>query len=296
MTSFGGGLARRALFLYNTRMRFVKYHGLGNDFVIVNAAENPVTDWAVAARRVCDRRFGIGADGLVGVWPIDGENVKMRIFNADGSEAEMCGNVSRCVPLFWREKGLLTGTRLMLHTLAGPIITEIIDASKNLVCVDMGVPRLTRGEIPMRGNAEDRAIKVPVEAAGHTWVGTAVSMGNPHFVIFVPDLEKIDLPVAGPALEKHPDFPRKTNVEFVQRLDPGTLRMRVWERGVGITQACGTGACATLVAATLTGRTGTDARIILDGGELHVSWRGREHVFMTGPAQKVFEGEYVEKV
>ena len=136
------GLAQRAMFLYNTRMRFVKYHGLGNDFVIVNAAENPVQDWSDAARRVCDRRFGIGADGLVGVWPMDGENAKMRIFNSDGSEAEMCGNVSRCVPLFWREKNLSVGNKLTLHTLAGPIVTEIIDIAKNLVCVDMGAPRL----------------------------------------------------------------------------------------------------------------------------------------------------------
>lgn len=273
-------------------MRFAKYHGLGNDFVLVNAAENAVEDFSRAAARLCDRRFGIGADGLVLLWPQDGENVRMRIFNSDGSEAEMCGNASRCVPLFWQEQGLLSGTRLTLHTLAGPIVTEVVDASKNLIGVDMGAPHLLRGEIPMAGDPHSRAVKVPVEAAGHTWVGTAVSMGNPHFVIFVPDLDKIDLPVAGPALEKHPDFPRKTNVEFVQRLDPATLRLRVWERGAGITKACGTGACATLVAAVLTGRTGTDARIILDGGELHVAWRGREHVFMTGPAQKVFEGEY----
>ena len=284
------------MFLYNTRMRFVKYHGLGNDFVIVNAAQNAPADWSLAAKELCDRRFGIGADGLVGVWPIDAENVKMRIFNSDGSEAEMCGNVSRCVPLFWKEQGLLQSNCLTLHTLAGPIITQIIDSAKNWVRVDMGAPRLTRGEIPMQGPTTEKAIEVPVEIVGHKWIGTGVSMGNPHFVIFVDNVEDIDLPVIGPQLETHPIFPRKTNVEFVQRIDKNTLRMRVWERGAGITKACGTGACATAVAACLTGRIDSKASVVLDGGELQIEWKEHDHVFMTGPATKVFEGEYVNKL
>ncbi|MBO7238817.1 MAG: diaminopimelate epimerase [Elusimicrobiaceae bacterium] len=274
-------------------MHFVKYHGLGNDFVIVDMSKNNFSDFARVAKAVCDRRRGIGADGLVLLWTMDGENVKMRIFNSDGSEAEMCGNVSRCVPLFWKESGYLKGNRLTLHTLAGPIITEIIDGQKGLVRVDMGAPRLTRGEIPVAGNPSEKAIGISLQAAGQTWTGTAVSMGNPHFVVFVQNVEEIDLSSVGPAVETHADFPRKTNVEFVQKLDDNTLRMRVWERGVGITQACGTGACATLVAAVLNNLTQESARVILDGGELQIAWPQRGHVLMTGPAQKVFEGEYV---
>ena len=273
-------------------MKFSKYHGLGNDFVLVDMSGNELADFSAAAKEVCDRRTGIGADGLVLLWPIDGENAKMRIFNSDGSEAEMCGNVSRCAPLFWRERGHLTGTHLTLHTLAGLIQTDIIDEKKNLVRVDMGQPRLTRGEIPMTGPAAEKAVQVTLDVGADKWTGTAVSMGNPHFVIFVSDINKINLSSVGPKLETHAAFPRKTNVEFVQRLNKETLRMRVWERGVGITQACGTGACATLVASALTGQTGRQACISLDGGDLQIVWDDQDHVQMTGPAQKVFEGEY----
>ena len=285
-------MAGACAILYNTRMKFAKYHGLGNDFVIVNAVENQLSDFSQAARRVCDRRFGIGADGLVLLWPIDGENVKMRIFNSDGSEAEMCGNASRCVPLFCRENGWTDRLRLTLHTLAGPIVTELVDPAKNWVQVDMGAPRLTRGEIPMTGQPDQRAIEVPIEVNGQRLVGTAVSMGNPHVVIFVPDITQIALEKIGPQIETHPLFPRKTNVEFVQVLDDHTLRMRVWERGAGITQACGTGSCATLVAAVLTGKSQPEADILLDGGNLHVKWPAQGHVQMSGPATKVFEGIY----
>lgn len=276
-------------------MRFDKYQGLGNDFVIVDAQAEQISDFACAARAVCDRRFGIGADGLVLLWK-QPNGVKMRIFNSDGSEAEMCGNASRCVPLFARERGWFAGKRLTLDTLAGPIITEITDEKNNLVCVDMGAPRLTRGQIPMRGPAQEKAVDVPLQAAGQTWRGTAVSMGNPHFVIFVPDVQALDLAAVGPHIETHEDFPQKTNVEFVQQKDAHTLRMRVWERGAGITKACGTGSCAALAAAVLTGRTGRQASVILDGGVLHIDWRENGHLFMTGPAQKVFTGEYVEKL
>lgn len=276
-------------------MRFDKYQGLGNDFVIVDAQAEQISDFACAARAVCDRRFGIGADGLVLLWK-QPNGVKMRIFNSDGSEAEMCGNASRCVPLFARERGWFAGSRLTLDTLAGPIITEIADEKNNLVCVDMGAPRLTRGQIPMRGPAQEKAVDVPLRAAGQTWRGTAVSMGNPHFVIFVPDVQALDLAAVGPQLETHEDFPQKTNVEFVQQKDAHTLRMRVWERGAGITKACGTGSCAALAAAVLTGRTGRQASVILDGGVLHIDWRENGHLFMTGPAQKVFTGEYLEKL
>ncbi len=276
-------------------MHFDKYQGLGNDFVMVDAQTEQIADFARAARAVCDRRFGVGADGLVLLWKRENA-VKMRIFNSDGSEAEMCGNASRCVPLFAREHGWLSGSKLTLETLAGPIVTEITDEKNNWVCVDMGVPRLTRGQIPMRGPSEEKAVDVSLQAAGQTWRGTAVSMGNPHFVIFVPDVESVDAAFIGPQIETHENFPQKTNVEFVQKLDGQTLRMRVWERGAGITKACGTGSCAALVAAALTGRTGRQAHVILDGGILQVQWRDDGHLFMTGPAQKVFTGEYLEKV
>ena len=289
-------LARTAFFLYNRFMQFSKYHGLGNDFVLVDMSASKLSDFSKAAQILCNRRTGIGADGLVLLWPIDEENAKMRIFNADGSEAEMCGNVSRCAPLFWRQQGHLKGTHLILHTLAGPIDTEIIDEDKKLIRVNMGAPRLTRGEIPMTGTSSEQAINVSLQANGQEWKGTGVSMGNPHFVIFVEDINKIDLPTVGPALETHIAFPRKTNVEFVQKIDEHTLRMRVWERGVGITQACGTGACATLVASVLTKHTGKQARILLDGGELAIEWNKNGNVLMTGPAQKVFDGEYTDSL
>ena len=273
-------------------MHFDKYQGLGNDFVFVDAEQETIPDFASAARAVCDRRFGVGADGLV-LLRRQQDGVQMRIFNSDGSEAEMCGNASRCVPLFARERGWLKGDTLTLYTAAGPVITQIIDEQKHLVCVDMGAARWTRKEIPMIGNPDEQAVEVPLEALGQSWTGTAVSMGNPHFVIFVPDIEQIDLAAVGPVLETHADFPKKTNVEFVQVLNKGLLRMRVWERGAGITKACGTGSCATLAAAVKTGRTGNEARIVLDGGELSVRLADNGHLFMTGPAQKVFTGEYL---
>ncbi len=273
-------------------MHFDKYQGLGNDFVFVDAEQETIPDFASAARAVCDRRFGVGADGLV-LLRRQQDGVQMRIFNSDGSEAEMCGNASRCVPLFARERGWLKGDTLTLYTAAGPVITQIIDEPKHLVCVDMGAARWTRKEIPMIGNPDEQAVEVPLEALGQSWTGTAVSMGNPHFVIFVPDIEQIDLAAVGPVLETHADFPKKTNVEFVQVLNKGLLRMRVWERGAGITKACGTGSCATLAAAVKTGRTGNEARIVLDGGELSVRLADNGHLFMTGPAQKVFTGEYL---
>lgn len=275
-------------------MHFAKYQGLGNDFVFIDASRVQLADVFRAARKLCDRRFGIGADGLILLSASNKADARMRIINSDGSEAEMCGNASRCAPLFWRELGRLQGPRMTLDTLAGLIVTEIVDLEKGLVRVDMGAPRLTRAEIPMTGPETERALDVPLQAAGEAWRGTAVSMGNPHFVIFVPDMKQVDLACVGPEIEKHPLFPRKTNVEFVQVLDKNTVRMRVWERGAGITQACGTGSCAAAVAGALTERTGESVRVILDGGELQISWRHGEHVWMTGPAKKVFEGDFAD--
>lgn len=272
-------------------MHFAKYHGLGNDFVFVDASQETLADVSRAARILCDRRRGVGADGLVLLRP-QADGVHMRIINSDGTEAEMCGNASRCVPLFAREKGWMSGDSLTLQTLAGPIITRVQDWARGLVSVNMGRPRLLRGQIPVAGPADEQAVNLTLSAAGQNWTGTAVSMGNPHFVIFVSDLAQVNLTQVGPLLETHPAFPKKTNVEFVQVLDRRTLRMRVWERGAGITQACGTGACATAVAAQLTGRSDAAVQVVLDGGTLQIAWQPGQEVCMTGPAAQVFEGEF----
>lgn len=273
-------------------MHFTKYQGLGNDFIFVQPQKETFSNLSRAAQKLCDRRFGIGADGLILMTPQTDGCAQMQIINADGSQAEMCGNASRCAPLFWREKGHLKGNQLVLQTLAGPILTQVQDWAKGQVSVDMGVPRLIQGEKGLIAEAQSQAVDIPLTACAKEWRGTAVSMGNPHFVIFVDDVSAVALEKVGPEIEKHSLFPYKTNVEFVQVLDEHTLRMRVWERGAGITQACGTGSCAAAVAGVLSGRSAEKVRILLDGGELAVDWTGRGHIQMTGPAQKVFEGEY----
>lgn len=277
-------------------MKFSKWHGIGNDFVLVNGFEENIADYAAAAVRVCDRHFGIGADGLVIALPSDIADFRMRIFNSDGSEAEMCGNVTRCFARYVYESGLTMKTDLSIETLAGIIRPRLIfeDGQVKSVCVDMGEPRLSRGEIPMTGEPADRAVNVPLSVGGVTYDVTCVSMGNPHCVIFTEAVEEIDLQAAGRPIETHPAFPRKTNVEFAQILDRQTIRMRVWERGAGITLACGTGTCATVVAAALNGKTGRSVLVHLDGGDLFIEWRDDNHVYKTGPAVEVFRGETLE--
>ena len=188
-------------------MHFVKYQGLGNDFVFVDERNVKFKDVSRAAQILCDRRFGVGADGLILISPSTTADVRMRIINSDGSEAEMCGNASRCAPLFCKELGLLNGDEMVLETLAGPIKTHVKDWDKGLVSVDMGAPRVTRGEIPMSGNPAEHAVDVVLTAGCQEWRGTAVSMGNPHFVIFVPNIDLIDVAHAGPEIEKHAFFP-----------------------------------------------------------------------------------------
>ena len=244
------------------------------------------------AVKICDRHFGVGADGLVLLLPSSIADIKMRIINSDGSEAEMCGNASRCVALHLYRKGIVKKKQISLETLAGLIHTEIINEFSGLVRVNMGVPRLFRKEIPMQGPEDETAIAVPVSAGEKEFFGTAVSMGNPHFVTFVEKAAEVPLSVWGPQLETHPDFPRKTNVEFVEIVDDKTVRMRVWERGAGVTKACGTGACATAVACILNGKTAKQVTVRLDGGDLLIEWPNQEEIFMTGPATEVFAGEY----
>lgn len=262
-------------------MHFYKYTGLGNDFVFLDGETAlQVTNPSTLAQRICNRRFGVGADGLVLLLPSKKADIRMRIFNADGSEAEMCGNASRCVPLHLRRVGQLDKTCFILETLAGLICTEIMDETNNLVRVNMGAPR-------------SQQTNVQIEVNGKQVTGTCVSMGNPHFVILVDDISRVDVSLLGPQVEVHPFFPHKTNVEFVQVLDKNTVRMRVWERGAGITQACGTGACATAVACALSQKTEMEnLHVILDGGTLKISWPNRKEVWMTGPAQLVFTGDF----
>ncbi|SMC56091.1 diaminopimelate epimerase [Sporomusa malonica] len=276
-------------------MQFTKWHGLGNDFVIINGLSEHIVDYRSQALAVCDRNFGIGADGLVVMLPSDIADFKMRIFNSDGSEADMCGNATRCVARYLYETGLTDKTVITLDTLAGIITPELIFENDKLstVKVDMGEPKLTRGETPMVGNAGEQAVNVPIEVDGQTYHVTALSMGNPHCVIFVDDVSKVNLSAIGPKIETHSLFPKKANVEFIQVINRETLKMRVWERGAGITKACGTGASAALVAAVLNGHTDRQAIVKLDGGDLFIQWGENNHIYKSGPAVEVFRGTYL---
>jgi diaminopimelate epimerase len=276
-------------------VKFTKWHGTGNDFVIVNGFEETISDYSAKAVEVCDRHYGIGADGLIMVLPSTIADVQMRIFNSDGSEPEMCGNGIRCFARYVYESGLINKTELCVETLAGIIRPNLLLENGRVVavCVDMGEPRLKRGEIPVAGNPTENVINEPLTIGESTYRITCVSMGNPHCVIFTEDVESLDLAASGKPIEVHPLFPRKTNVEFVQVIDRRNLRMRVWERGAGVTLACGTGTCATVVAAVLNDLTDRKVKVRLDGGELFVEWREDNHVAMTGPAMEVFRGEYL---
>ena len=276
-------------------MKFTKWQGTGNDFVIVNGFEETITDYAAKAIEVCDRHYGIGADGLIMVLPSSIADFQMRILNSDGSEPEMCGNGIRCFARYVYENGLANKTELSVETLAGIIRPELILENDRVVsvCVDMGEPRLQREEIPVTGISKETVINELLTVGDSTCRITCVSMGNPHCVIFTEEVDSLDLPASGKPIEEHPLFPRKTNVEFVQVMDRRNLRMRVWERGAGVTLACGTGTCASVVAAVLNNKTDRKVKVRLDGGELFVEWREDNHVVMTGPAVEVFRGEYL---
>ncbi|NJK59009.1 MAG: diaminopimelate epimerase [Oscillatoriales cyanobacterium SM2_1_8] len=268
---------------------FVKYHGLGNDFVLIDHRDRP--DLGIEPEAVpawCDRHRGIGADGVLFLGQRDGI-YQMRLINADGSEAEMCGNGVRCLAKFMQELGIAPeGNQYRVQTGAG--LRELFVEPDGQITVDMGPPRLQAAEIPTTLVAPaERAIAVPLPVADREWSVTAVSMGNPHAVVFVADVGALDLAAIGPQFETHPAFPQRVNTEFVQVLARDRLRMRVWERGAGATQACGTGACATVVAAVLTDRADRECTVELPGGDLRIRWD--EHtVWMTGPAVRVFAG------
>lgn len=273
-------------------MKFVKMHGLGNDFVVA-AAESPPDRPDELARRICDRRFGVGADGLVFILPSARADVRMRIWNADGSEAEQCGNAIRCVAKYVYEWGIRSAEELTIETLAGvcKVRLDVANGRVRRVRVDMGEPVLSGPDIPTL-IAGERIVGETLEAAGRSFRFTAVSMGNPHCVVFVDGLDSVELDVWGPAIERHPLFPNRTNVEFAVVNGRREIEVRVWERGAGPTLACGTGACAVLVAAVLNGLADREATVALPGGDLRVEWSESDgRVYMTGPAEAVFEGE-----
>jgi diaminopimelate epimerase len=264
---------------------FTKMHGCGNDFILVDCRAGRVADLKKLARRLSHRRFGVGADQLLTVSPSKIADFKMEIYNADGSQVEMCGNGIRCFAKYVYEHGLTRKKELAVETLAGVIRPRIVG---DQVEVDMGEPILDGRKIPV--NADGRVLNHPLEVNGAVYQITCVSMGNPHCVVYVDDLDGLDLPAIGPSFEHHPFFPKRVNTEFVRILKPDEVRMRVWERGAGETWACGTGASAVAVAGALTGRTAKKITLHLMGGDLAVEWKDDNHVYMTGGAEEVFSG------
>ena len=271
---------------------FVKMHGIGNDYVYVDCFAHRVADPAALAERVSPRRTGIGSDGLILICPSDVADCRMEMYNADGSRGAMCGNGIRCVGKYVADHGLSARNPLRVETDSGIKILELTRQGGTVtsVTVDMGEPILDGPRIPVA--AEGRVVDAPLEVAGVGYQVTCVSMGNPHCVVFTRDVETLDLERIGPGFEHHAFFPNRVNTEFVRVDGPSLLRMRVWERGSGETAACGTGACAALVAAVLTGRAERRATLRLNGGDLEIEWRaGDGHVLMSGPAEEVFRGE-----
>ena len=268
---------------------FVKMQGLGNDFVVMDCRNEPLEQPGEAARFLCDRRFGVGADQLLLVEssPVAEARFRMAIFNADGSEVEMCGNGIRCFARYLHDHGLTQERRIPVHTDAGLIIPELLD--DGLVRVDMGQPVLDAPGIPTLFFG--RAVDTPFTVLDRTMNITCVSMGNPHCVIYVDDVDAFPVEKYGPALENDAVFPNRTNVEFVEVRDRENLKMRVWERGAGETMACGTGASAVLVASVMNRKSSRSARVHLKGGTLAIEWAHDNHVYMTGPAVEVFQGE-----
>lgn len=275
-------------------MKFTKMQGAGNDYIYVNCFEEKVKNPSEVAKYVSDRHFGIGGDGLILIKASECADFEMAMYNADGSQGEMCGNAIRCVGKYVYDRGMTDKTSISVNTLAGIKYLELtLENSKvSRVKVDMGAPCLVAEQIPVAADVE-WVIDEPIEVDGTTYQMTAVSMGNPHCVIFMEeDVRELDLAAIGPLFENHPRFPKRINTEFVNVVDASTLRMRVWERGSGETLACGTGSCATAVAAILNEKTGHEVTVQLLGGELEISWAGGEApVYMTGPAVTVFDGE-----
>jgi len=276
-------------------MRFTKMEGAGNDYVYVDLFEESIdlADAPQLAREVSDRHFGIGGDGLILLAPSKIADVRMIMFNADGSRAEMCGNGVRCLAKLAHDRGRATGSPMRVETDGGVREVELRfhDGAASGARVSMGVPIMEPARIPIALDG-DRAIDVPLVVMDRTFAVTCVSMGNPHCVVYVDDADAFDVARYGPAIESHEMFPERINVEFVQVLDPEHVRQRTWERGSGETLACGTGACAVAVAGRLTARGGAVTQVALRGGDLLVEWDGEGPVFMSGPAVEVFRGDW----
>lgn len=269
------------------KIHFTKMHGLGNDFILIENLKGEIKLRPEEIRFLCDRHFGVGADGILTVEDSEKADFKMRIFNADGSEAEMCGNGIRCFALYARRQGLVSTDELNIETLAGIIKPEIKGDS---VAVDMGEPLLAGPDIPV--NIAGKVINHPVTFSNIDLGITCVSMGNPHCVIFYPPEGEPPVSELGPVIENDDLFPRKTNVEFVQVQNPKEIKVKVWERGAGLTLACGTGACASVVAGVLNQKTARKVLVHLPGGDLDVEWKNDNRVCMTGPAEFVFKAEF----
>ncbi len=276
---------------------FTKMQGAGNDYIYVNCLDKNIENINETAKRLSDRHFGIGSDGLVLICPSDKADFKMEMYNSDGTRAEMCGNASRCVGKYVYDKGLTAKTSVTLETLAGikTLDLNIKNGAVKSVCVNMGAPELSPVKIPVKSDL-DKFISQPVIADGTEYRVTCVSMGNPHAVIFEDeknglDIDTFNIEKLGPLFENNPIFPNRTNTEFARILNGGTIKMRVWERGAGETLACGTGACAVLAAASLCGLAGDEADLLLLGGTLHIKWdKTDNNIYMTGPAEFVFDG------
>lgn len=277
-------------------MKFTKMQGLGNDYVYINCFKEEVKNPSELSKQVSDRHFGIGSDGLILIKPSEIADFCMDMYNADGSQSEMCGNGIRCVAKYVYDYGLTDKTQISIETLAGIkyLDLQVEDGKVQLVTVNMGSPELVPENIPVKSDKE-RLVKEPIVVDGTTYEMTCVSMGNPHCIVFVEDTKTFPLEEVGPKFETHEVFPNRVNAEFIQILDRKTVNMRVWERGSGETLACGTGACASAVACVLNDLTDDEITIHLLGGDLQIKWdREQNLVYMTGPAKVVFDGELYE--
>ena len=274
-------------------MKFTKMHGIGNDYIYVNRFEEKLENPSEAAVKLSDRRFGIGSDGLILILPSDVADCRMEMFNADGSIGKMCGNGIRCVAKYVYDRGLVKKDVLRVETRSGvkTLQLRVEDGKVASVRVNMGQPELDPEKIPVLFSKDRMVDEEVYTPSGNVWRVTCVSMGNPHAVIFVDDVEGLNLPAIGPEMEKHAMFPERANIEFAQVTGPHEVQMRVWERGSGETLACGTGACACAVASVLTGKTDRDVTVHLRGGDLHIFWDpDTDDVYMEGPAAFVFDG------
>ena len=274
-------------------IRFTKMHGAGNDYIYINAIDSCPANLPELSIEMSDRHKGVGSDGVVLIMPSDKADFRMRMFNADGSEGEMCGNASRCVAKYVYDKGLTSKRKITLETLAGIKvleITKVVDEKVREVKVDMGEPSFAPENIPTKSNCE--VIDIPISTSFGTLNLTAVGTGNPHGVVIMDSVSDLDIDSIGPEIQNNELFPRKANIEFVRIINRNEIEMRVYERGSGETMACGTGACASVVATSRLGLTDRRATVHLKGGDLQIHWAENNHVYMTGEAATVFEGEY----